>query len=684
MKIALYQGARDNRPEVVDLTWSELAALLVAHRAGPCTVADCPGKKCPHKMGRAWSPVDIEGTRADANVRAVTAAALDLDILGPMPWPWLDSLLAAGVSAVLSSSHNHREEAPRLRLVLELSRPVTRAEWPRLWRAVIARFGLPADPACGDPSRIYFAPSAPQGAPTVSEVIPGTPLDVDALLGQHSASDDVGALAPNIPNSRIENDSFPHASSTVMAKVLERLAELGPAKEGDGGDAKTYRAASIAVHDYALSPDEALEVLTIWNRGNLPPWSIGELRSKVDNAERYATGEYGAARASIEAFAWAQGAPIEGGAGSDTAPLPEPARALKASSLVAEIMAIGTAPRIKTPFPKLNAALGGGFLQKTLTVLTAGTGKGKTSFALELALAHAVKAPVIFYVGEMTPPLVASRLIAQRCRVSWGHVVEGRLSENELVSALEGLDLRFVPRCADAVGAVRREIEAALEEFPDTTPLVIIDYIQLLAEIGKDMRISTMQAVVDLRQMAESLPVVTLAISQSSRGGSARIREGGGAAEDYVDTGAETSAIEQASANTLVLSFKSAEDADEHEVTLMVAKARLRGPGKVGFKFHGPTGRWSELDAVPLSKAESEREAEIMKHLLAHQAKACGGEPGTYCGKAQMTTKSLTTAGPHKVVGNVQSVTVTLQRMEGAGRIKKIGGGYVTAGKGEE
>lgn len=683
MKIALYQGARDNRPEVIDLSWSELAALLVAHRAGPCTVADCAGKKCPHKMGRAWSPVDIVGTRADVNVRAVTAAALDLDILGPMPWPWLDALLAAGVSAVLSSSHNHREEAPRLRLVLELSRPVTRAEWPRLWRAVIARFGLPADPACGDPSRIYFAPSAPEGAPTVSEVIPGAPLDVDALLEQHSASDEAPAPTPTS-----EAGEFPPANAALMAKVLERLAELGPAKEGDGGDAKTYRASSIAVHDYALSPDEALEVLTIWNRGNLPPWSAEELSAKVNNAERYATGEYGAARTAIEAFQWATGAPIPGGEGAadgGTAALPEPPRALKASSLVGDIVAIGKAPRIKTPFLRLNAALGGGFLQKTLTVLTAGTGKGKTSFALELALAHATTAPVIFYVGEMTPPLVASRLIAQRRKIPWNHVIEGRLPAEDLAQALEGLDLRFVPRCADAVGAVRREIEHALVECPGTTPLVIIDYIQLLADIGKDMRISTMQAVVDLRLLAETQPVVTLAISQSSRGGSTRIREGGGSAEDYVDTGAETAMIEQAAANVLVLSFKSAEDADEHEVTLMIAKARLRGPGKVGFKFHGPTGRWSELDGVPLSKAEGERETDIMKQLLAHQAKACGGEPGTWCGKSHLTLTAMAEkSGPHKVTGGKGDVSVTLQRMESNGRIKKIGGGYVTAGKGEE
>lgn len=64
--------------------------------------------------------------------------------------------------------------------------------------------------------------------------------------------------------------------------------------EGQGGDNRLYEVACELLN-LGLSPDTALLLLEeTWNPHCLPPWSDAELRSKIDNASRYAQNEPGA------------------------------------------------------------------------------------------------------------------------------------------------------------------------------------------------------------------------------------------------------------------------------------------------------------------------------------------------------------------------------------------------------
>jgi len=90
-RIALYRHNRDNLPEVVEVTFAELAKSLSVHRRTPCV--PCPGGKCQEKNGSAFSPVEIEGSRRGENVRALTAGVFDLDHLTPELWEVSAALL---------------------------------------------------------------------------------------------------------------------------------------------------------------------------------------------------------------------------------------------------------------------------------------------------------------------------------------------------------------------------------------------------------------------------------------------------------------------------------------------------------------------------------------------------------------------------------------------------------------
>lgn len=358
MRVATYTSERDNRPDARDLHWSFLVRLLTSFREGPCTVTDCVGKKCPHKLGPAWSPVEIPpgATRANRNVEFVTAAVFDLDHV--VSEEWEQRVRSSGLAAIIHSTHTSRESDVSLRLVLALSRPVTTLEWPIVWRDTIERYGLPADSVCGDASRLYFMPSAPLDVGRVARVLEGNPLDVDAILAAHPAP------APAQPTKERgtvyeEHDRVP-ASPEVLHTALTRVMNLGRAVEGKGGDALTLRAALIAKNDFDLSDDEALDVLERWDAFNEPPWGAEGLRSKITNAERYASGETGAARVAREVGALAKtvfDTPAQATALGLPAPEPEPeegsfawhlrtARTLIATTLGSERIADAAAVRL--------------------------------------------------------------------------------------------------------------------------------------------------------------------------------------------------------------------------------------------------------------------------------------------------------------------------------------------------
>jgi hypothetical protein len=86
----------------------------------------------------------------------------------------------------------------------------------------------------------------------------------------------------------------PRAASVERARAY--LAAMGPAIEGQGGDAHTFRAACLLVRDFALDDDAALALLLDWNATCVPPWTADELAAKVRNARSYGDHPLGAKR----------------------------------------------------------------------------------------------------------------------------------------------------------------------------------------------------------------------------------------------------------------------------------------------------------------------------------------------------------------------------------------------------
>lgn len=174
--VATFSSAFDNHPAPRRVTWRALCQSLTTFR-----VVRAEDKR--HLP--AWSPAEYpDGARRCASaVRAVSCIVLDLD----------DGSRAAQAQAawedwphIVHTTWSHTPDAPRLRLVVPLEVPVPRALWHRAWHWAHARSGLVADPACKDPSRLYFVPAVrSHDWPRWARVFdPGGPLlriDAEAL-----------------------------------------------------------------------------------------------------------------------------------------------------------------------------------------------------------------------------------------------------------------------------------------------------------------------------------------------------------------------------------------------------------------------------------------------------------------------------------------------------------------------
>jgi hypothetical protein len=219
--VSSLKDKHDSAPRRHTLSWAAFADSLRKVRYTTCLVANCKrGNECPHKNGPAWTPAIYppKAPRQKKFVEEVTLFVVDLDHLSD------EQLTAALVplapyQRIVHASHSDRPAGSTIctcgsepgalhggncpsrvdrcvRVIIPLSRPAKRDEWPRLWNATMGLLKQPADPTCCDASRLYFKPSRPKDADYHFEVHDGIVLDVDAILA--TAPQESPSIADNL------------------------------------------------------------------------------------------------------------------------------------------------------------------------------------------------------------------------------------------------------------------------------------------------------------------------------------------------------------------------------------------------------------------------------------------------------------------------------------------------------
>ncbi len=276
MRLTFVQSETDNGTAwKQDWPWDDVAEFLTTHQRqatkgelgvifarfvdGPCRRRARTGKCTEHCPGN--------NHRIDENVDTVTALGLDFD---DAPRERLEQLITKLRTAQLRhlwyTTWSSTPEQPKIRIVIALDAEVPAAQFRGFWDAVVDGLGIRdiVDTKCRNPGRLFFTPQCAEGAQPFAAAVVGTPLAVAGIL----------ARVPPDPTPSVSDgtQSYPPASPALIQHALGRLAAMGPAIAGQGGNAHARAAWGVLVNDLALSRAEAAAVFRVWDLNNQPPW----------------------------------------------------------------------------------------------------------------------------------------------------------------------------------------------------------------------------------------------------------------------------------------------------------------------------------------------------------------------------------------------------------------------------
>ena len=284
---------------VDDGTWSSLVALLSVPAPRPADAEN------PRVGG--WSPAVFAGDRRGLDrVEVVTALGLDLDS-GALSLEQLRDVFA-GRRVILHNTRRSTPSAQRWRVVVAVSRPMTRDEHAYVWtseRERLARVGIAIDDATKDASRFWYLPVTPLEGDYIVDALDGEPLDVDAIVAamrscapEDAAPRSVAVPAlPRLSSVASRTESEPAwleriSTSTRKRRAAAWLREADIAIQGQRGSDEALRVCSAVSRGFALGDSpETREVLGPWNARCEPQWSDRELDHKIAAARHHEWGE---------------------------------------------------------------------------------------------------------------------------------------------------------------------------------------------------------------------------------------------------------------------------------------------------------------------------------------------------------------------------------------------------------
>ena len=125
-----------------------------------------------------------QGRRKAENIANRSMLTLDMDeIKRPADEVWEDIKLLYNFACLVYSTHSHTPEAPRLRLIIPLARPVMGDEYQAIARKLAEHIGIDQfDDTTYEPHRLMYWPSTSRDAEYYFRVQDGPWLDPDEIL----------------------------------------------------------------------------------------------------------------------------------------------------------------------------------------------------------------------------------------------------------------------------------------------------------------------------------------------------------------------------------------------------------------------------------------------------------------------------------------------------------------------
>ena len=305
MRISLFSSFRTNEPTHVEGGWDVFRGLIggTEGKHKPVSIPDDCSVDMLKEIKKdtpAFSPAEYqEGlSRSKANVTQVWLAVLDLDESSQAGLKAaVNVLVDLGLRLCVYTSFSHRGSTDpnalvKARIVLDLDQPIPNHGWLPFWLRMVRWFqettGAIVDDNCKDSSRIYSLPYTPYPDEASILFVEGRPLQVAGIMQLPPLEELSRAL---IVGSYDDIEDAEKAGTALeVHKRRERaqryLSKMPPAKEGEGGDEQTLKAA-FAGPAFGLTEDQFWPLLNQYNARCEPPWNTTELQIKMENGYRY-------------------------------------------------------------------------------------------------------------------------------------------------------------------------------------------------------------------------------------------------------------------------------------------------------------------------------------------------------------------------------------------------------------
>lgn len=270
---------------------------------------------------------------------------------------------------------------------------------------------------------------------------------------------------------------------------------------------------------------------------------------------------------------------------------------------------------IPSGFSKLDFKTGG-FQNSEFIIIAARPSQGKTAFALNIAYNVAVskKIPVIFFSLEMDKYSLVNRLIASAIKYDSSAIRRGAFPNDKwpditteaqkIYEASLWIDDTPGLNIMDIRARARKLILDIQSKNPEIDKfLIVIDYLQLIRGVGRPE--SRQQEVSEisrlLKDMARSLQVPVIALSQLNRRTEDRTREGN---RPQLSDLRESGSLEQDADVVMMIHrdyYYTKDETKRNDADIIVAKNRNGAVGDVQLLFYP---EWTKF-ADPLPKTEN-------------------------------------------------------------------------------
>lgn len=493
MLITFWNGPKDQCGKQRDITWEKLAEWLTRP-------VEFSGDTTP-----GWSAGWFIGSRRLAKrCMAMSALVLDFDD-GNASRDALEALFGQR-KALVHTSKSHTAENYSYRVILALSRDVTKREYELLWQAVTRPFLSLPDPATKDCSRYWYGPCVLPTTEYATFAFTGQPLDVDAIVEAEEAREAaIAAAAKARPTRQYSTEG----RMSVEERASRYVSKMDASISGSHGHDALWAATVALVRGFELSRDEAYAIL--WSEFNprcQPQWSAKEINHKLDCAEK-AKLEPGYLLGDAPGYEYRTEAPVippcpikapepmslNDPDGIEVQPEPEappePQSAFERLGIVSiQSLCLDVLTDVNKPKTKAACKTGiheldtltGGLRPGMVTVLGAPTNFGKTTFSIMVADLAAKNDRMVLYVSaEDAGLLYGRRIVSRRSGVNALRLRDGDVSQDERRAIMQvAQNAQKEPFFLDAIGRSAEWIAKAMLDVSQERKidLVVVDYLQ--------------------------------------------------------------------------------------------------------------------------------------------------------------------------------------------------------------